>query len=463
MATSLPQFPSFIVHGEGSTSVRWKKWKERLDILLVAMDVIENKERKKALLLHYAGEEVQDVFSTLPLLGPPEGEDLDVYKQATEALQAYFTPKKNREYERYKFRQAKQKEGEDIMTYNTRLRKLGENCEFLDLEEEIKSQIIQSCSSTRLRRRVLRDDDMTLGDILKLARSLELSDEQTKEIENKPEQINTIRRNQGRTRDTKRGNKEKGFTKQNQRHGNGYQKTKDKSAECYRCGGSYPHQGQCPAKGKKCNNCQKLNHFSKMCRSKKKELVHKVEKGANHQYDSSGSDDEYVFHVNTRNAGQPKAAVIIHGMPMDIIVDTGATVNILDEKTFQSMKSKPKLQKSNTNLYPYGSGEPIDIVGTFETEIKSKAQKTSTQTTIYVARGNFGSLLSYHTAIALSIIPTIRVVSKSETDSIIEEYQDRFEGIGKIKDVQVKIHVNEEIQPKTQPHRRIPFHMRKKG
>ena len=169
---SLPQFPPFNVHAEGSTSTRWKKWKDRLDNLLVAMN-ITNANRKKALLLHYAGEEVHDMFSTLTL-APHEGEgDLDLYKQASDALNDYFIPKRNKEYDIYKFRQSKQEPGESIDTYHTKLRKLAENCEFANVDDEIKSQIIQSCSSTRLRRRALRENEINLEQLLKLARSFE--------------------------------------------------------------------------------------------------------------------------------------------------------------------------------------------------------------------------------------------------------------------------------------------------
>ena len=61
----------------------------------------KTKQRQRALLLHYAGEDVNDVFETLTDTG-------DDYAMAVTKLTDYFAPKKNTEYEIYKFRQAKQ-------------------------------------------------------------------------------------------------------------------------------------------------------------------------------------------------------------------------------------------------------------------------------------------------------------------------------------------------------------------
>ena len=41
-----------------------------------------------------------------------------------------------------------------------------------------------------------------------------------------------------------------------------------RSSQCGLCGGSYPHKGQCPAKGSRCLTCDKLNHFAKIGRSR---------------------------------------------------------------------------------------------------------------------------------------------------------------------------------------------------
>ena len=46
-----------------------------------------------------------------------------------------------------------------------------------------------------------------------------------------------------------------------------YQAQSSKNTQCGLCGGKYPHDKQCPAKGKNCNKCGKLNHFARVCRS----------------------------------------------------------------------------------------------------------------------------------------------------------------------------------------------------
>ena len=78
------------------------------------MGIKSDKPRKRALLLHYAGEEVNEIFETLPNTG-------DNYDTAVARLTEHFSPKKNTEFEIYKFRQAKQEHGEGIDTFHTRL------------------------------------------------------------------------------------------------------------------------------------------------------------------------------------------------------------------------------------------------------------------------------------------------------------------------------------------------------
>ena len=94
MANILPPFPSFSVHeDDASVGSRWKKWLKPFQIYLAAHDV-KDPTRKRALLLYSAGEEVGDIFETLP----DQGKEKE-YEKVVAGLDAYFQPKVNKTYE----------------------------------------------------------------------------------------------------------------------------------------------------------------------------------------------------------------------------------------------------------------------------------------------------------------------------------------------------------------------------
>ncbi|XP_064617193.1 uncharacterized protein LOC135481275 [Liolophura sinensis] len=300
MAQSLPTFPSFDVHSDPSSiAQRWTKYVRRFQNLLVAMDIAD-KKRQRALLIHYGGEEVSDILDTLP----DTGEDLE---GALEKLNPHFNPRRNIDYETYVFRSTKQNVGETMETYSTRLRQLALTCEFSDQDREIKGQLIQGCSSNRIRRRILRPD-LKLMDILNLARAMEQSERQAKTIEQPnqpiPETVNTVLNKSQQNRTTTAARKS---IRKNAKPSS----NKPHSKYCRYCGYAYPHpEGKtCPAKGKACGFCHKFNHFESVCRQKKRqqhdtgkfESVKQVRSAA-HLADSS-SDDEYVFGVYSHSDG----------------------------------------------------------------------------------------------------------------------------------------------------------------
>ena len=145
VSVSLPTFPAFQVYLEGNVGPRWKKWLARFENLIVGMG-IDNTTQKRALLLHYSGPEVDEIFDTLE----NTGEDKD-YKTAVEKLAAHFNPRVNTTYKIYNSRKAQQNEGESLDNIQTRLRTLAKTCEFGDADKEIKEQIILSCKSNALR------------------------------------------------------------------------------------------------------------------------------------------------------------------------------------------------------------------------------------------------------------------------------------------------------------------------
>ncbi|KAK3105898.1 hypothetical protein FSP39_008092 [Pinctada imbricata] len=183
---SLPTFPKFDIHSdENSVGIRWTKYVNQLENLFVAMD-ISSKKRKKALLLHYAGEDVFDIHQTLPDTSAEDG-----YDQSKTALTNYFQPQVNREFEVFAFRQMKQLQEETVDQFATGLRQKSKHCDFADNDGEIKSQIIQGCTSNDLRRKALRDN-LDLTKLLSTARAMEIANKQADKMR-KSEETNAVR------------------------------------------------------------------------------------------------------------------------------------------------------------------------------------------------------------------------------------------------------------------------------
>ena len=159
-------FENFHLEPQTTIALRWEKWINQFDIFPVARN-INNGERKKAMLLHSAGDEVYDVYDSLQI--PAES----TYDQFKTLLSEYFVPKRNMQYERYVFRNETQSASPTIDSYYTKLKGLAKHCEFVDIDGEILSQIIQRCSDNHVREKGLSEPNLSLQNQLLYARSRE--------------------------------------------------------------------------------------------------------------------------------------------------------------------------------------------------------------------------------------------------------------------------------------------------
>eukprot|EP00795_Rhopilema_esculentum_P003255 gene3255-biopygen1481 len=53
-------------------------------------------------------------------------------------------------------------------------------------------------------------------------------------------------------------------------------------------------------------------------------------------------------------------------------------------------------------------------------------------------------------------------VTDEKLSTLLDKYRDVFKGLGKLRDTEVQLNINQEVIPKAQPPRRIPFHIRQK-
>lgn len=128
-------------------------------------------------------------------------------------------------------------------------------------------------------------------------------------------------------------------------------------------------------------------------------------------------------------------------MLMSLLIDTGSMVNIVDEAAYQKL-GNPKLKTSKeSNLYPYGTSKLLRILEQCELLLETK-HKIQCHT------------FPYPTAQGLSLVKVFQNISDPTS-----RYPYLFKGIGKLKDTQDKINIDESVKPVAQKPRRVPFHL----
>ena len=251
----IPALPSFNPEPTDTAASRWDRWIKRFENYLVAKDITKD-TRKCALLLHHGGEEVFEIKEALTT-----GEEK--YEELKGKLTDYFAPKHNREYEVFMFRQASQQASETLDKFYTRLCQLAKNCEFHEVDREIKLQIIQKCQLSKVRDKGLSNPLLSLEDLLKYGRTLEATTLQVKAMslgssgeEPTVHKLEQPQRFKSREGDYKAGgwaSHDRGVT------------------TCSGCGGARHERRElsCPAWGKECFKCHRANHFARVCKSGK--------------------------------------------------------------------------------------------------------------------------------------------------------------------------------------------------
>ena len=81
--------------------------------------------------------------------------------------------------------------------------------------------------------------------------------------------------------------------------------------------------------------------------------------------------------------------------------------------------------------------------------------------TVVIVKGNHGNLMSGQTAKELELLRMDDNQVVNHVSHITDKHPDLFKDVGKLTDYSVHLHVNPNVQPVGQSHRRIQFHQRK--
>ena len=148
------------------------------------------------------------------------------------------------------------------------------------------------------------------------------------------------------------------------------------------------------------------------------------------------------FDVNALVAKPPKFRVDFKQCSDTMTADSGASCSIIDDNTFRQKFKGTYLEKCSADkLNAYGGSRTVTI-GCFTATIKSGKQSTSDL--FYIVKGNGGNILSVKASQKLGLFAVGgHVVNTAE----VNIFPTVFEGIGKLKEFEVKLHIDDNVPP----------------
>ncbi|UYV83505.1 K02A2.6-like, partial [Cordylochernes scorpioides] len=381
---------------------------------------------KVAILLNFIGEEALEVFNTFHLK-EDEAENFDL---VINKFDDFCEPKKNVIFERFKFFSATQKDGESIDSFITELKGLSTSCEFESQKDSlIRDRIVYGIQDKALQERLLREPNLTLLKAIEMCKTDEISKQQIKIMQNN-QNICQIRKYE-----------KKHSPKQNQES--------EKEFKCQRCGKSHRAKN-CPAWGKRCSKCKKMNHFAAFCKSSAIRSL-------------NDETEETVWSIHEAKVVHTlewKKSIIVNGKEICFKLDSGAEVNVLPYTFTRQMKGLEIFQ-TNRKLTSY-TGHEIKIKGIATLNCKTKNKTESLE--FFIADGYYQPILGIEAIEKLSLIKKCDAVQTEQNNSakeILNRHKNIFEGIGRLP-IEHKIRLKENATPVIAPSRKIPFSIREK-
>ncbi len=422
----------------------WPKWKRRFTQYLAATGLDQEGDvRKVSTLLYCMGEEGDDVLTSTNI----SAANRKKFDTVLNKFDSFFDVRKNVIYERAKFNQRNQAEGESAEQYITALYSLVDTCNYGALKEEmLRDRLVVGIKDKTMSQKLQMMADLTLEKAKKEIRQKEAVCEQQQELQagvNKPcNNLDEVKQKpQSRYKISKRGQHYKP-----QSNGGGARLPKQSQA-CMRCGKPYHSApNKCPALSSTCFKCHRKGHYGSQCKSK---TMAEVE---------VSTDEEEIFlgAVTSKKDNTWTVTVQLQQKDIQFKMDTGAEVTVISDKVYNSL---PEVQLSKPTKTLYGPArQKLDVMGQF-TGILTHGNHTHSEN-IFVVRDLQTNLLGLPSITSLQLIQRIDA-TLSETMTIQEQFPKVFTGLGTLGD-EYTIKLKDDAQPYAlHTPRRVPFPQRK--
>jgi len=219
--------------------------------------------------------------------------------------------------------------------------------------------------------------------------------------------------------------------------------------KCYVCGLTNHTFSNCKYKTYKCNNCNKIGHLAKMCKSKSKNHYVEVET-------ESESIEMFQLKVGYQKSVEPFFVKIkIEKILIDMELGSGAGRSIIPFKFYKKYWSKLKVIPSLIKLKTY-NGEIIDPIGEVMVVVEYKNKKE--QCNLLIVENGCRPLLG-RDLMSLFGIQLVDVSNITVNNlALLKEFGELFkEELGKYKQEKITLKIKEGVKPIFCKPRSIPF------
>ncbi|KAL5477033.1 hypothetical protein EMCRGX_G023772 [Ephydatia muelleri] len=422
----------------------WTCYCERLE-QFVGVNGIDNADKKRAVLLSSCGSAVYQVIRNL--VAPEKPADKS-FSELVKLVRDHYCPPPSVTVQRYNFNSRTQKEGETVSQFVAELRRLSEHCDFkATLDDMLRDRIVCGVRNSSVQRRLLAESGLTFKKAFELVQSAESAEKNATEIQRSVTvAVNAVQKTsevQARSRNT-----------------------------CYRCGGKHNGKDCLLDTSIVCYNCGKQGHLSRVCRSPKVSGAKGRGRGSTRGSAAvqqvnlppvEGEETYTLFTLSREGFRAPLTIdVVADGVQLSMEVDTGAVASIISECTYRrqwSKQKRPLLQRTDVHLRTY-TGEKINIKGKISLSVQYDNETLSLD--LLVVEGDGPSLMGRDWLSKLKPNLSVFYAGNPGIDKGVEKLLDRYadlfkEELGRVKGVEVKIHVDESARPRFFRPRPVPF------
>lgn len=458
-----------VLETQGNLCENWRKFIQAYEIFETAAEIAQKPENVKiATFLNAIGDDGLEIYNILP-----NKDKINTIKLLKEAFVRYCEPKKNVIYERFQFYNRNQKENEPFENYMLSIKKLVKSCEFGVQEADmVRDRIVIGINDSKLQEKLLQTDDLDLTKAIEICKTFKMVKEQTKTIQ----ATSTSNQAEGiifEVQNNSKINKNKTFNVNYNKNGElsrdanpNFKFNVNKQRRCRFC--SYEHLPRsCPAYGKKCSNCNKLNHFASMCGAKSVRTISIDERDANVTIDSSNNSDE--FYINailnpnqiTKIKNSWKETISINNILIEFKLDSGSDVNIISAKILKQIDKNCNFEITKIKLKTYG-GHTIDPLGL--TYLVCSVGNNISLEPFVIIKEDLTPILGLESCNKLGLIKRIycnETEIENNKTKIFEKYKVLFDGLGNFPQ-KYKIEISNTATPTVKPPRRVALKLKDK-